>query len=96
MRCICCEHDLTGQPFPTEIDHLVDKGTRKHSGGHDATIPLCAWHHRGLCLDGVSSEQMTGRYGPSFALRGRLAASWYGNKRHLLEQVNLKLVSKAA
>lgn len=96
MRCVCCEIEQVKQPWPTEIDHLVDKGNRKHSGGHDATIPLCSWHHRGLCLDGISAETMKGRYGPSFALQGRLAASWYGTKRYLLERVNAMLLRLAA
>lgn len=96
MCCVCCQMERAQQPWPTEVDHLVDKGTRKHSGGHDATIPLCAWHHRGLCLDGVSAETMHARYGPSFALRGRLAATWYGTKRELLEFVNALLAKLAA
>lgn len=91
MRCVCCEFEKVQQPWPTEIDHLVDMGNRRVSGGHDATIPLCAWHHRGLQLDGLSVETMTGRYGPSFALRGRLAAVWYGTKRALLATVNARL-----
>lgn len=93
MRCLCCEFEKVQQPWPTEIDHLVDNGYRRLSGGHDATIPLCAWHHRGLCLDGCTTETMTGRYGPSFALRGRLAAVWYGSKRDLLERVNARLAA---
>lgn len=95
MRCVCCEIALVTQPWPTEVDHLVDKGTRKHSGGHDATIPLCAWHHRGLCLDRVSAEIMHARYGPSFALRKRLASVYYGTKRELLEFVNARLAKAA-
>lgn len=91
MRCACCEFERMEQPWPTEVDHLVDKGTREHSGGHDATIPLCAWHHRGLCLDGFSSDTMKAHYGPSFALNGRTAAMWYGKKRDLLELVNERL-----
>lgn len=96
MRCVCCEMEQAKQPFPTEVDHLVDKGYRALSGGHDATIPLCAWHHRGVCLVGISSDTMKGRYGPSFALQKRLASSWYGSKRELLEVVNTVLSRRAA
>lgn len=91
MPCYCCEVERVAQPFPTEADHLVDKGTRELSGGHDATIPLDAWHHRGVCLPGVTAEQMKAHYGPSFALQGRLAASWYGSKREILAVVNERL-----
>lgn len=93
MPCLCCVSEGVSQPFPTEVDHLVDNGYRKHSGGHDATIPLCLWHHRGMCLDGWSAEQMKAHYGPSFYLQGRLAATWYGNKRHLLARVNAVLAA---
>lgn len=96
MRCVCCEIEQVRQPFPTEVDHLVDKGYRTHSGGHDATIPLCAWHHRGLCLDGFTAETMKLRFGPSFALQSKLAVAWYGKKRVLLARVNAMLAKAAA
>lgn len=91
MRCVCCEIEQVQQPFPTEVDHLVDKGYRIHSGGHDATIPLDAWHHRGVCLNGWTADMMKAHYGPSFALQGRLAAKWYGTKRELLARVDAGL-----
>lgn len=93
MRCVCCEAENVRQPFPTEVDHLVDKGYRIHSGGHDATIPNCGWHHRGQCLDGWSSDKMKAHYGPSFGLQGRTAAKWYGTKRELLARVNARLAA---
>jgi hypothetical protein len=93
MPCVCCVAEGLQQPWPTEVDHLVDKGTREHSGGHDATIPLCAWHHRGLCLNGFTADLMKAHWGPSFALQGRTAASWYGTKRELLGRVNAVIAS---
>jgi hypothetical protein len=90
MRCICCEAENVSQPFPTEIDHLVDYGYRKHSGGHDATIPLCAWHHRGI-TQGRTADSMKAAYGPSFELQKRLAVLWYGTKRELLAIVDARL-----
>lgn len=96
MRCVCCEMDGVAQPSPTEVDHLVDKGYRKHSGGHDATIPLCGWHHRGLCLNGWTAERMRAHFGPSFALTKRLATVFYGAKRELLETVDAVLRKSAA
>ena len=95
MSCVCCQMESMQQPWPTEVDHLVDKGYRKHSGGHDATIPLCAWHHRGICRDGMTAETMRAHYGPSFELQQRTASNWYGTKRELLEFVNA-LLAKAA
>src|ERR1017187_653227 len=44
IGCIACS--INGfSAGNAEIHHLVDKGYRKHSGGNQATIPLCPWHH---------------------------------------------------
>jgi hypothetical protein len=75
---------------------LVDRGTRELSGGHDATIPLCAYHHRGVCRPGMSAVVMRQVYGPSFALHKREAVAEYGTKRELLEIINERLAEKAA
>lgn len=73
MQCLCCE--LFGihpdeQPFPTERNHIVDGGYRKHSGGDQATLSECAWHHRALCLNGWTSSQMLAKFGPSRKYQG--------------------------
>lgn len=88
MRCIACVIEGCEQPSRTEIHHLVDKGTRALSGGHDSTLPICGWHHRGEPKAGYSSELMRGYYGPSLALHKRDFVSVYGNERDLLETVN--------
>jgi len=93
MRCVCCEREGATQLLPTEVHHLVDMGTRKLSGGHMATIPLCGWHHRGVIPE--RSELTTGDmlfiYGPSKALNGRLFRDTYGTDRELLELVNARM-----
>ena len=61
--CICCKMEGVSQPSKTEIHHIVDKGYRRLSGGHDSTIGLCSWHHRGICLDGKTSSEMLYDYG---------------------------------
>ena len=95
MPCIACEKDEQKQPNPTEADHLVDKGNRKHSGGHFATIPLCRWHHRGVTDFGVNAAEMACAYGPSFALEKRKAVEKYGAKRELLAIVDKRLEAAA-
>lgn len=84
------------QPFPTEAHHLVDKGTRKLSGGHDATIPLEAWHHRGICIDYLTAREMTELYGPSLARNKKAFIAQYGSERELLEQTDAELGSAVA
>src|SRR5690606_40472407 len=56
MRCIACVIEGRSQPHRTEVHHIVDKGYRSHSGGHDATLPLCSWHHRGIPPNGMKTD----------------------------------------
>lgn len=96
MQCKACCQESMPQPFPTEVHHLVDKGTRKHSGGHDSTIPLCAWHHRGEITYPLTGREMKELHGPSFALHKRSFIAQYGTERELLAQTNADLESRAA
>lgn len=91
MRCIACELFDVAQPWATEVHHIVDRGTRKHSGGHDATLPLCAWHHRGVCKDCCTSSDMAVLFGPSLALEKRQFCIVFWPERELLVRVNLRL-----
>src|SRR5690554_1066325 len=88
MRCIACTVEGVDQPSRTEVHHIVDKGYRKHSGGHDSTLPLCGWHHRGECKEGYTAAHMRGYYGPSLALHKRDFVGVYTTERELLEVVN--------
>lgn len=93
MGCICC-WNFHGFKAQAEIHHLVDRGTRKHSGGHDATIPLCSWHHRGLTEGGAQWKELTLALGPSLALSKRQFIKVFGTERQLLETVNAMLGRK--
>ncbi len=99
MACIACLLNAPGthQPNKTEVHHLVDKGTRELSGGHDATIPLCAWHHRGKRIRLLANDfMMAQQYGPSLALQKHAFVERYGTERHLLAIVDetLKITEK--
>lgn len=93
IGCVACLlEDIYSQ---ADIHHIVDKGYRKHSGGDEATIPLCPYHHRGLLPDGMSQGDAELMYGPSLALSKRDFVSRFGSERalllfveHLLEQMN--------
>ena len=89
MNCIACEKGKDA--FKPEIHHLVDKGNRRVSGGHDATIPLCAWHHRGIPPYGWSAAATDEMLGPSLALSKRRFIAQYGTERELLAEVNARL-----
>lgn len=104
LPCLACAKEIETaiekkqpvpvQPFRTEAHHIVDKGTRKHSGGHAATLPLCSWHHRGECLPGFNERHMTGAFGPSFAKQKKEFVKQYGGERILLVETNAILMSK--
>lgn len=94
LGCIACrlgDHVPNG---PVEIHHLVDKGYRKHSGGNQATIPLCVWHHRGDPPLDFTVRFMRHMYGPSMALESKLFSAAYGSQRELLAKVNQLLGAK--
>jgi hypothetical protein len=92
--CVACTMNLTlrqglrATGMRVEAHHLVDKGYRKHSGGHQATLPLCEWHHRGEQLPGLSGGDMICLYGPPLT-RKRWFQAKYGFERQLLAQVDL-------
>jgi hypothetical protein len=86
IGCIACAKH--GRKSEIDVHHLVDKGTRKHSGGNKATLPLCPWHHRGLTCDGWLCGSMYLIFGPSLALHKREFKKRYGTERDLLSEVD--------
>ena len=87
IGCIACW--LMGYPgVPCDIHHLVDKGNRKASGGNQATIGLCPWHHRSVVSAGRNAVYMRAMYGPSLALEAKQFHAQYGSQRELLAKVN--------
>lgn len=87
IGCVACL--INGHPgTPGDVHHLVDKGTRKLSGGNKSTFVLCVWHHRGEPLFGHSVSYMQSVYGPSMALQSKHFAVVFGNQRDLLARTN--------
>jgi len=84
LGCIACtKRGIVGSK--AEIHHLVE-GYRL---GHEYTIPLCTWHHRGERTDlSVSMESMRGIFGPSMAREKRQFVGEFGSERELLEEVD--------
>ena len=92
MRCVACEIDGYGtQAGRTEAHHIVDKGYRRLSGDHQATIPLCSHHHRGEPFTDWSKARMALVYGPSLAYSKREFVKRYGSERELLAKVDQRL-----
>jgi hypothetical protein len=86
LGCIACLID--GRYSEGDIHHLVDKGSRKASGGNAASICLCPWHHRSVIPDGKTERYMREIYGPSLRLESKEFHRVYGTDRYLLGYVN--------
>lgn len=71
---------------PAEIHHLVEGRKRL---GHQFTIPLSPWFHRGVPpLGDMRPSDASEKIGPSLALSKREFTSRFGSERELLEQTN--------
>lgn len=97
MPCICCQLRGIEQPSRTEAHHIVDKGYRKHSGGHSATLPLCGWHHRGDVLgcgryaDPPTIANVERALGPSLQGNKKLFVTTFRTERELLAMIDKRL-----
>jgi hypothetical protein len=97
MPCICCEieDEMRGrhieQPNRTTAHHLVDMGTRELSGGHQATLPMCEWHHLGYRHPDYDNCDMAAKWGPSMKHEKKKWIARYGGERPLLALVNKRL-----
>lgn len=87
MGCVLCREYGLGH-IPPEIHHITSCGRRL---GHDHTIPLCCWHHRGTpwACDRPSQEEAT--LGPSLARNKRTFVSEFGTELEILDRVNVLL-----
>jgi hypothetical protein len=73
-----------------EVHHLTDCGRRR---GHDFTISLCAYHHRGVPIEGWTRKDMEKIWGPSVAGGSRPFKERFGADDELLAIQN-DLLSK--
>ena len=90
--CVACR--IMGWYAQPDMNHLVDKGNRKASGGNKSTIPLCVWHHRAVLPNGHTNVTATAAFGPSLALNKRAFIQRFGTERELLAKVNSEIGGK--
>lgn len=76
VGCICCRK--RGYYSIPEVHHLLSGNRRR---GHDFTIPLCPWHHRGI-------EPPPVDVGPSFADGSKPFRACFGSDDELLAETN--------
>lgn len=74
---------------PCEIHHLTVGG--KHGAprrGHDFTVGLNPWSHRGEPFGGLSATRCEELFGPSYARQSRRFRQEIGNDDYLLDLQN--------
>lgn len=87
--CIACRMRDIGQVWP-EIHHLLNTGKAGNGRriGHDATVGLCKWHHRGLAHVNngrrFTCEECLEWLGPSLAAHPRAFHEEFGDDEKLL------------
>lgn len=92
LSCVCCDIEDVQQPFPTQEHHCNAFGLAgKKRLGDDQSVALCAYHHVGTLLPGISREDMAHKYGPSLALNKKLFRFTYGDDSALIAATNHKL-----
>lgn len=87
VGCLACRRDHDSL-VPAEAHHLLSGGRRI---SHDATVPLCPWHHRGACNSDAGSIDMEILYGPSLALSKRKFHELYGTDEEMLDETNRRV-----
>jgi hypothetical protein len=75
----------TGQSQPPDVHHLT-AGSRRR--GHQATIGLSPYHHRGLIPEGHTKQSISGIMGPSYAWGRRGFQAFFGSDELLLKIQN--------
>jgi hypothetical protein len=81
--------DLDDRPIPAEVHHLTVGG--KHGAkrlGHDFTIGLNPWSHRGEPFGGMSAARCEELFGPSYARQPRKFRQEVGSDDYLLDLQN--------
>lgn len=76
IGCIACR--ILGVFSQADVHHVLSGGRRQ---GHQATIPLCPWHHRGVL---PPHQDM----GPSLANGSKPFHAKFGRQEELLAKVN--------
>lgn len=79
--CIVCRLRWKTRPFVPCEPHHINEGGRNISHWH--TLPLCVWHHRGVCHSNVSEHEMTRVFGHSLALSKKGFEQDHGTERYL-------------
>lgn len=84
LGCVACHLEDNGYE-PPDIHHLLSGGRRM---GHQQTIPLCPWHHKGDNHTPLSDDEVRRLRGPSLAREKRAFVDRYGTEGQLVQVVD--------
>ena len=71
-----------------DIHHITSGGRRQ---GHEKTIGLCPYHHRGHIDEGHSKQRMSSVFGPSLAWGKKTFNTFFGSEEILWKVQNFVL-----
>ena len=91
IGCVACAQDY--RFALADAHHLLSGGRRK---GHQYTIPLCPWHHRGVPPEGFAIGGAELILGPSLALSPKRFRDEYGDDDLLLTFTNERIAAYEA
>jgi hypothetical protein len=88
IGCVACRMDGRRNPN-TQVHHLNRGGMAgRERIGHQATIPLCPYHHQGIPPEPFSAQWARENIGPSLAEGSKPFRERYGNDACLLAWTN--------
>ena len=83
LGCIACR--ILGFYTQPDVHHVLSGGRRT---GHQNTIPLCPWHHRGIRPGVLTPDYL----GPSLANGSKPFHARFGTQKQLLDKVNKEIL----
>lgn len=82
-------HILGLEWVPCEIHHMTTGGRHGQKRlGHEVSIGLNPWSHRGVPFNGWTSRECEELFGPSYAREPRKFRATFGNDAELLARQN--------
>lgn len=90
IGCIACKKRL-GKWVPPEQDHRNRgdlAGMPRTKGGHNDTLALCCWHHRGIPHSGWTQKNSLPAFGPSKQLHKKQFLAEFGSIQELHDYQN--------
>lgn len=86
--CIACfiEGLIFVRCGTVEVHHTLSGNKRR---GHEFTMPLGQWHHRGEPLPDYTKAQMREQFGPSLAEGSKPFHERYGSDEEIMARIDL-------